>query len=134
MQFLKIIANRSLLQIQVCIWCSGLKHYDFIDDCYKKEAYETAYSGMIEPMTSPDKWPDTGLNPIWPPLQQSLPGRPKKKRNRSSDEIPPGPSTSTKQTRKGQLNHFSNCKQVGHSKRSCQNPAVEGVSALLLKV
>lgn len=45
----------------------------------------TTYSGIIEPMTSLDKWPEPGLNPIQPPPEISLPGRPKKKRNKSNN-------------------------------------------------
>jgi len=104
---------------------------DFIDDWYKKEAYNACYSGIIEPMTTPDQWPEVGLNPILPPPDQPMPGRPKKKRNRSNDEPPPGwgPYLDhiTKFYRKGQLNHCTKCKQSGHSRRTCSNPAAQEV-------
>ena len=71
-------------------------------------------------MASPDNWPEPGLHPIIPPPEIALPGRPKKKRNRSNDEPP---TSATKQSRKGQRNHCSKCRQTGHSIVTCPNAA-----------
>ena len=85
-------------------------------------------------MTSLDKWPQPGLNPIKPPPDISLPGRPKKKRNRSNDEpaprFGPNPVHGTKASKKGVIMHCNKCKQAGHTKNTCHNPPVVEVRIL----
>ncbi|KAM6572291.1 hypothetical protein CsatA_016371 [Cannabis sativa] len=102
-----------------CIWYSRLQVYDFVAACYKKEAFIGTYAGAIAPMPSPEHWPDKGKNPVLPPPEIVLPGRPKKSRKREVDEPPPG---ATKMRRFGQSNNCSNCKQPGHTKKTCPKP------------
>ncbi|XP_062073816.1 uncharacterized protein LOC133778028 isoform X1 [Humulus lupulus] len=104
-----------------CIWFSNLDVMNFIDDFYKKVAFEATYSGAIQPMSSPDKWSMTTQNPILPPPETSMPGRPKKSRRREVDEPPPG---ATKARRFGKANTCSNCKQPGHTMPTCKNAKV----------
>ncbi|XP_060974157.1 uncharacterized protein LOC115695238 [Cannabis sativa] len=105
-----------------CIWYSRLQIYGFVAACYKKEAFIGTYARAIAPMPSPEHWLDKGKNPILPPPVTVLPGRPKKFRKREVDEPPPG---ATKMRRFGQSNNCSNCKQPGHTKKTCPKPVQE---------
>ena len=55
---------------------------------------------------------------------------PKKTRNRSADE--PQPPDATKTRRTGQPNHCINCKQRGHSRRTCVNPTYTEVNFIFM--
>ncbi|KAF4377113.1 hypothetical protein F8388_017517 [Cannabis sativa] len=75
------------------------------------------YAGVIHPMLGPQLWPRSGLNPIEPPEETNMPGRPKKKRRRDADEPPPANTTKTR--RYGQVHKCGNCGVAGHIARKC---------------
>ncbi|XP_060961780.1 uncharacterized protein LOC115715300 [Cannabis sativa] len=68
-----------------CLWFSNLDAYEFVDPCYKKEAFEATYAKGITPMPSSDEWENKDKNPILPPPETDPPtekkrkGRPPKK-------------------------------------------------------
>ncbi|XP_019196176.1 PREDICTED: uncharacterized protein LOC109190180 [Ipomoea nil] len=60
---------------------------DFVHPRYSKEIYLKVYAGCINPMTSPDEWPQCDRTPPLPPLYTAKVGRPKKLRARSAGEL-----------------------------------------------
>ncbi|XP_062103599.1 uncharacterized protein LOC133814685 [Humulus lupulus] len=97
--------------------------FDYVHGFYKKESLQKAYEQSVHPMPSPDMWPQTGLNPIDPPPETKLPGRPKKARRRETDEPP---LALKKARRTGQVKTCSNCLKTGHKRETCKSAKVVG--------
>ena len=89
-----------------------------ISHWYSKTAYEAAYQFPLQPVPGKKFMKCDEYEAVEPPPVKKMPGRPRKKRVRSSNE----PTTSTqagKLSRNGQRQQCTICNQEGHNRVTC---------------
>ncbi|XP_057795021.1 uncharacterized protein LOC131011251 [Salvia miltiorrhiza] len=82
---------------------------------YHKSMYQKAYEYTIKPVPGVKFFKKELHAPIEPPPWEKMTGRPRKNRIRAQNE----PSSSTRLSRKGQIQRCSICKDTGHKKTFC---------------
>ncbi|XP_048128383.1 uncharacterized protein LOC125312816 isoform X2 [Rhodamnia argentea] len=92
---------------------------DYVDDCFKKDAYERCYQFFLPAMNGQQMWPKVGGEPIKPPPYRRKRGREKKNRIKDKDERS---SDGKKLMKVGVQMRCSNCLNYGHNKKTCKNP------------
>ncbi|KAL3739543.1 hypothetical protein ACJRO7_020885 [Eucalyptus globulus] len=102
-----------------CIAFMKLEINDYVDDCFKKDAYENCYKFPFPVMNGEKMWPKVSGEPIKPPPYRRKRGREKKNRIKDNDERS---SDGKKLTKVGIQMQCSNCLQYGHNKKTCKNP------------
>lgn len=100
-----------------CIWQKHDEPVNYVSDWYKKDCQIKIYENMIQPINPIKQWPRTGLNPMSMPPERTKPGRPKKLRRVTHDEVVP--RTGTRLTRQYVTTKCSRCGKHGHNKTTC---------------
>lgn len=105
---------------------SYLKHdpANYIDPMLSVEKCKVSYSYCLEPMNGQNLWPRDGCEVILPPPRRRMPGRPKKNRRKADHEEPKIVHNNGSLPRTGRQMRCTNCKQLGHNKKSCKNAYV----------
>ncbi|KAI4339846.1 hypothetical protein MLD38_024741 [Melastoma candidum] len=91
---------------------------EYVDPCFKLEAFRKSYGQVLEPLEGPKFWPRGEHPDILPPPYKKLPGRPKKQNRKVSKEE--DPKCSTKISRKRLGMKCTVCGNYGHNKRTCR--------------
>ncbi|KAI4310581.1 hypothetical protein MLD38_035550 [Melastoma candidum] len=102
-----------------CILYMHRRVEDYVDPCFKMEAYRQAYMHVMEPLEGCKFWPEVDGEPIRPPPYKKLPGRPRKQnRKKSNDEDPK--TSQSHLNRKGLQMTCKLCGNIGHNRRTCR--------------
>lgn len=96
----------------------------YIDPSLRIEKCKITYSEYMSSMNGKNLWPRDDEDPILPPSQRRMPGRPKKARRKGANEETKNSGGPSKLSRCGRDMTCTNCHQVGHNKRGCKNPTV----------
>ncbi|CAL1393142.1 unnamed protein product [Linum trigynum] len=122
--------------IPCCHAVSAISHLrrevdDYVNSYYHVYMASFAYNYGIPCLDGRQAWPASEGIPVHPPKTRSMPGRPKKKRRRSANEVEETRAqrngVGEEVTRRGNLIHCSKCGGEGHNARSCKAPPVAEV-------
>nr|GFB80206.1 hypothetical protein [Tanacetum cinerariifolium] len=89
---------------------------NYVSDWYNNDVFVNAYNHYIEGMNGMDQSPTTDYQNPLPPIVRRMLGRPTHKRKR---DVMKDNGNRTRISRKGQLNHCTLCKKIGHNQRAC---------------
>ncbi|KAL0464963.1 UNVERIFIED_CONTAM: hypothetical protein Slati_0383900 [Sesamum latifolium] len=105
--------------------CSILTEYatmeEHVNEYFHVAKYKQTYEAIIHPIPDPKYWIETIEDRdemIMPPLYRRQPGRPKKARKKSPDEVNNGGNI----TRRCTVIACSNCGETTHNKKTCKKP------------
>ena len=93
----------------------------YVPPMFKTDMYHSTYNNYMKPVDGIDFWPDQSMyTVVLPPKPRKMPGRPRKKRIRSSSEG----GSPKRVSRVGTEMTCSICHQPGHNKKGCKNEPV----------
>lgn len=98
----------------------------YIDSSLMVDKCKQAYGECMSSMNGRNLWPRDETDPIRPPPKRRMPGRPQKARRKGLNEETRKVGSTVKLIEKGREMHCTNCKQLGHNKRSCKTAPVQG--------
>lgn len=102
---------------------------NYVSEWYHINKMEMAYFHSLEPINGEALWVKQLFDPLKPPRQRRLPGRPKKSRRKEFHE-----DGGSRVSRVGRVMHCGRCGQPGHMRQKCTNPEVIISYFLLLNV
>ncbi|KAK8715718.1 hypothetical protein V6N13_043046 [Hibiscus sabdariffa] len=104
------------------IWHMGGDPDDYLDQYYHKQTYLKVYAYALHPINGAHEWAKSRIEPVLPPIEKKISGRPKKNRRKAKDE--------SKKKKPGQLSRVGlimKCRVYGvegHNKRRCPQQSI----------
>ncbi|PPR90705.1 hypothetical protein GOBAR_AA29978 [Gossypium barbadense] len=100
---------------------------DYLHRYYHKDTYLNAYEYALLPINGSPEWTKSGIELVLPPVEKTIPSRPKKNRSKAKNElkkVKPG-----QHNRAGLIMRCRKCGGEGHNKRSCIQPNTTGTQS-----
>ncbi|PPE02897.1 hypothetical protein GOBAR_DD00057 [Gossypium barbadense] len=100
---------------------------DYLHRYYHKDTYLKAYEYDLQPINTSHEWTKSGIEPVLPPIEKTMPSKPKKNRRKAKNE--PKKVKSGQLSRGGLIMRCRKCGGEGHNKRSCIQPNTMGTQS-----
>lgn len=107
----------------------------YVSHYFKVDSYKKAYGYFMKPLNGQNMWVRCHYDPMLPPIDRRMPGRPKKCRNkdpceeRKFSKAKNSKYPGTECSRKGRVMTCSKCHSQGHNKATCKATSLPLVSS-----